>query len=381
MSGSTGFAGAALAVMLAGCAPDLEDDPDDTASGSSDETGGIPSAWVDVDDTRFASDGESHPVSIPALELAAAVAVRATTAPGVCFQLSSAVDGEGRTALDGRGPGAFCRDCDLRTSAAVGAGVFVFPVEAGGLAPETGLALRFARINCSTLTPLNAPEDRPTLRVAAQPIEAVPERATIELRFHVAASSILFGDQPRQDLLVAALAQQLAPAGVTPRVVETLELDAMPAELHFHAGDPGALAAVIASLPPRDEATIDVVFGGCLLYDDPIFGPPRVVDGFTPRIPGGAGPADGVFMPGLDCFAEGAGAIDVPAHVQARVLAHELGHYLGLYHAVEQDGLTDQLPDTGPDNLMHFNPQLATSAGFSPSQGRVMRMHAAARTR
>lgn len=372
-------AGAALAGMLAGCSAYLEDDPDDAPSGSSDETG--PSHWVDVDDTQFASDGESHRVSVPAQEFAAAVAVRATTTPGVCFQLSAVVDGEGRTALDGRSPGAFCRDCELRTSVAVGAGVFVLPAEAGRLAPETGLALRFARINCTTLTPLNSPGDRPPLRVAARPIEAVPDHATIELRFHVAASSILFGDEPRQALLVAALAQQLAPAGITPRVVETRELDAMPAELRFHAGDPGALAAVIASLPPRDETIIDVVFGGCLLYDDPIFGPPRVVDGFTPRIPGGAGPADGVFMPGLDCFAEGAGPVDVPAAVQARVLAHELGHYLGLYHAVEQDGLTDPFPDTGTDNLMHFNPQLATSAGLTPSQGRVMRMHVAARAR
>ena len=68
-------------------------------------------------------------------------------------------------------------------------------------------------------------------------------------------------------------------------------------------------------------------------------------------------------------------------HVAAKHGAHELGHYLGLYHAVEADGLGDALDDTGPDNIMHFNPGLATAVGFSPAQGRVMRMHPAARAR
>jgi hypothetical protein len=138
---------------------------------------------------------------------------------------------------------------------------------------------------------------------------------------------------------------------------------------------------LLAKVPPRAETTVDVVFGGCLLYDDPVFGPPRPVNGFTPRIPGGAGPADAVFMPGLDCFAEGSSPIDLPVRTQARILAHELGHYLGVYHAVEEDGLADQLDDTDPNNIMHSNPERATAVGWSPSQGRLMRMHPAARVR
>jgi hypothetical protein len=155
----------------------------------------------------------------------------------------------------------------------------------------------------------------------------------------------------------------------------------MPAELRFHAGDGAALAAAIASAPPKAETTVDVVFGGCLLYDDPISGPPRAVDGYTPRIPGGAGPADAVFLPGLDCFAEASGPVDLPVRAEARVLAHELGHYLGLYHSVEEDGLEDQLDDTGPDDIMFSNPEQADAVGFSPSQGRVVRMHPAVRAR
>jgi hypothetical protein len=374
MSPHTAVAGVALTVLLAGCLVDLDADPE--LAGSGDD-----GAWVEVGSTRFEGDGESGRVVVPAQEPCAAVALRVTTDPGVCFQLRSVVDGEGRAVVEGRSAGPFCRDCELRSSVAVEAGVFVLAREAGRFEPETGVSLRFSRVDCVTLTPLTGAEDRPPLRVATQPIAAVPEQATIDLRFHIAESSILFGDEDRQQALVNHLGQELAPAGLTPRLVETRDLDALPADLRFHAGDPAALAAVLATTPAKEEPSIDVVFGGCLFYDDPIFGPPRVVDGYTPVIPGGAGPADGVFMPGLDCFAEGAGPVDLPVRAQAHVLAHELGHYLGLYHAVEADGLTDALADTGPDNIMHFNPGLATAVGFSPSQGRVMRMHPAARAR
>ena len=142
----------------------------------------------------------------------------------------------------------------------------------------------------------------------------------------------------------------------------------------------GDLAALLQGLPPRAESTIDVVFAGCLLYDDPIFGPARALEGYTPRIPGGAGPADAVFIPGVDCLAPDTGPLDIPVRTQAHLLAHELGHYLGLYHAVEADGLEDMLDDTDADNLMHFRPGLASAVGLSPAQGRVMRTHPAART-
>lgn len=357
---------AALALLLAGCAlADAEQDDD-------------ASAWIEVGVVRFAGDGETATLDILPGEPLVALALRATTDPDVCFQLSSVIDGDGRAPIDGRSAGAYCRDCELRTSVAVEAGVFVLPREEGRLDPERGLSLRFARVDCQTLTPLTRPGDRPALRVEMRAIAEVPARATLDLRFHVADSSILFGDEMRQRALMAALVRELAPAGLTPRLVETRELATPLASLRFHAGDPGDLAAALAEVP-RAEATLEVVFGGCLLHDEPFFGPPAAVDGYTPRISGGAGPADGVFMAGLDCFAEAAGPIDLPVEAQARVLAHEIGHYLGLYHAVEVDGLADPLADTDSDNLMNPRPTLASAAGFTPSQGRVMRMHPAAR--
>lgn len=370
MSRRAATPGVVLTALLAGCAPPEFDDQ-----------GAAASAWVEVGAAQFAGDGETPSLAIAALAPGAALALRVTTDPGVCFQLSSVVDGEGHAAVAGRSAGAYCRDCALRSSVAVEAGVFMLPFAAAGLAPETGLSLRFARVDCLTLTPSAAPRERPTLRVEAQAVDAAPALASIDLRFHVAESSILFGDEDRQQALLAHLEQALAPGGLSPRLVAVHELAEMPAELGFHAGDHAALAAVLAQVPPRAETTVDVVFGGCLLYDDPIFGPPAAVHGFTPRIPGGAGPADGVFMPGLDCFAQAAGPDEVPVHLQARVLAHELGHYLGLYHVIEADGLADQLEDTGPDNIMHPNPQLAAAVGFSPAQGRLMRMHPAVRAR
>jgi hypothetical protein len=58
-------------------------------------------------------------------------------------------------------------------------------------------------------------------------------------------------------------------------------------------------------------------------------------------------------------------------------MAHELGHYLGLYHAVEADGSTDQLDDTGAANLMFHQPGTEAATGLSPTQAVVMRAHPA----
>lgn len=370
MSPRAALASAILMALLPGCADNAND-----VNGVNGELMPFTLAWVEVGVTQFENDGETPTITIPVQEPAAAFALRASTTPGACFQLSSAVDGEGRTVIDGRTAGAFCKECDLRTSVAADTGVFMLPTEVERFEPHTGLSLQFARIDCTTLTPILAPSDRPTLQLARQSIPTIPAAATIDLRFHIAQSSILFDNPNRQSELITLLQQQFTSSGLVPRLIETRVIDAFPSSISFHAGDPSALAAVLADAPPKAETTIDVVFGGCLLYDDPIFGPPNPVNGYTPRIPGGAGPADAVFLPGLACFKANPDPIDLPVNAQARVLAHELGHYLGLYHSVEQDGVTDHLDDTDQNNIMFFNPQQAQAIGFSSAQGLVMRMH------
>lgn len=364
-----------LTALLAGCS--AVDSSGEREAPEEDSNDPPASAWIDVAATAFQPNGESDLIKIPAQETSVAVAVRATTAPGVCFQLSSAEDGEGRSGIDHRNAGSYCPDCVLRTSVAVEAGVFVLPVEPGRFQPETGLSLRFARMNCLTLTPLETPEDQPTIKVALQPVQNVPEQAELALRFHIAKDSILSGDDARQRALLDALEEELAPGGISPRLVGVVELDTLSEDMHFQAGDIAPLATWISTSHHGEKARLDVYIGGCLFLDNPIIGPPSAVKGFTPRIPGGAGPADGVFLPGLNCFAKNSGPDDIPVHAQARVLAHEIGHYLGLFHAVETDGHVDQLDDTSPENIMNPNPTLATSLGFSLSQGRVMRIHAA----
>ncbi len=344
------------------------------------------SSWVELELTRFQEDGESErvivPEQLPEQGPLDAVALRVRTDPEACFQLSAAVDGRGHAAVSERSAGPYCRECELRSSTVTGAGVFVLPAATGPLDPASGLSLRFALLDCLTLTPIAAPERPPPLQVEAQAIVA-PAAAELELRFIIGPDSILFNNTPRFEELEAALEEELVSAEITPVIVDIREVETLPAEHRVHAGDPSALARALetASLPPKAETTVDVIFGGCLEYDDPFFGPPRALDGYTPRIPGGAGPGDAVFMPGLDCSTADARVLDVSAAAQARVLAHELGHYLGLYHSVEADGSTDQLDDTGADNVMHHNPTRSAAVGFSPSQGRVMRTHPAVRGR
>ncbi|MCL1091096.1 hypothetical protein L2744_16100 [Shewanella profunda] len=121
---------------------------------------------------------------------------------------------------------------------------------------------------------------------------------------------------------------------------------------------------LLASLPTKTADTIDVIIGPCLLQQTS-FGQQRLA-GLTPRIPGGAGPADAVFIARTNCDFEHSSPGSETAI--ARLAAHEIGHYLGLAHPEELNGSEDDLPSTNNNNLMNRIPLSANATGLTAEQ-------------
>lgn len=311
------------------------------------------SAWEALTTTTFESDGETPWLALP--ESPAGVGLRVTTEGGVCFGLSAALDPDGQ-ALARRFSGQACADCVLRSSVAFESGLFVFPA---------ARHVRFAVMDCQTLNPLEQVAGNvriDVLRTLSPPLE---DTANVELplRLIAAPDSPLASDAERARLLDAAN-QELAEANVTLRFTRVEALAAPASHLRFHVGDPSTLAELLEDHPAR-EHEVRVVVAGCLEYADPFFGPPSAVAGYTPRVLGGAGPADAVFLPDVDCTSSL--PLDAAPEARGRTLAHELGHYLGLFHA---DPSSD-----GRGNLMQPNPSLASARGLTSEQVRVLRSH------
>lgn len=320
----------------------------------------------------FDADGLTPPLSIPPFA-GDSVALWARSEPGTCFALTSLVDTQGRAWVDQRSAGPFCTGCEVRTSVAQEEALFVLPGEEG-FAPREGFTVRFGLVACETLTPVKA-SGAPRLHLTWLPRASLPERGRLPLRFLVSRHSMLLGQPERRRELLERLNDELAEAGLEVTLEAVVELPDAAHETRFWTTELAGLSALRDGAPPAPDTTVDIVFAGCLWYDDPFFGPPVPVDGFTPRVGGGAGPASAVFMPGLRCDAFGGAPVQWPLDAYAHVLAHELGHFLGLYHSVETDGTTDRLGDTGEQNIMNAHPGRASARGWSPSQKRRLLSH------
>jgi hypothetical protein len=205
MNRPTCFAGVALAALLAGCSSSLEDDDDASPGSTSTSCSSPATARASACRSPRRSSPRPSRCGPPRTPACASSSARSSTARAGRRKTGAAPARSAATA-----------SCAARSPSGPASSCCRSRPEASRRTPASRSASPV--INCVTLTPLNTPEDRPTLQVAVQPIDEVPDRSTIELRFHIATSSILFADEQRQEQLIAALAQQLAPAGIVPRL-------------------------------------------------------------------------------------------------------------------------------------------------------------------
>ncbi|MCB9730191.1 MAG: hypothetical protein H6744_12860 [Deltaproteobacteria bacterium] len=342
---------------------------------------------------------EPLPIAVDAGSGAAFLRVSARDAVARCFQLDEVLTGEGVSWISDASIssdyGAVCHQCLQRASVGQGFGVFQLPNDGSGALGTSTLEVRVSERDCATSLPLSLAPDAATpaetvdveLR-EVEPRPAAGEPLVLPVRVVVSSASQFDADAAEMDPVLSEAFELVraafAPQGIAVDFVAVVTASVAPADpLVYGSDDVSALrAALDAALgPPSDSldglAPLTVFVAGCLRRRDPTTGVLRDPQAVTTHVPAGLGPpgvGDGVVLAGHACPLVPAGGYWGGATL-GTILAHELGHALGLYHVAEASGFEDNLPDTGPDNLMNADPLGHLNDGFSASQGHVMRSH------
>lgn len=361
---------AALLLLLAGCgAPAISPDGFQTLSMA-----------------PVARDGHSAAVSFAVAPAARTILLRATFpggSAGRCVTLDRA-DLDGNTWIaDGGRPdwGNYCTTCTERASVGHGWGLFSLPNDGGPMPPGGTLTVGLDLRDCTTLLPVDPLSAPPAVRLELwQPRTLAPEHGTLPVRFFFEDGGQFGSDDPLFGDAVGVMRDLYAGVGI--------DLDAAPGgdfvrtdpdPLTFGTDDHTALDAQMVRAVAQLGGFVPVIFTRCLVQHDPLQRRDDRLDGISAGVPGGFAPdglADAVYVRFGACDALEPVAYWPSAQMLGKVIAHEVGHFLGLYHSVEASGVTDLLDDTDATNLMYYHPlDAAVTGGFSPEQGRVMRMH------
>lgn len=329
MKTSLAFLCAVIAAAVAGC----------NSEHRNEQQLWTPLASVTVD----SGPGTTSAVEVPLHNLRRALRVSAR--PQGCLQVSSAISASGRQLI----ANTAAADANTwRTTKLYQSGVLVLEGAASELSH-----ISFAAVACDSAMG----GVLPTSVMVESRLSELPTNPGLKLRLLLSqAISAELDTELLAQLIGFELQLDIAVTGV--EVIADSDL-IMQSQTDF-----SALAAILASLPAKAEDIVDVVIGPCLLQQTP-FGRQQLA-GFTPRIPGGAGPADGVFVARTNCGFASAPAGSV--NEIARLAAHEIGHYLGLAHPEEADGSKDNLASTNSHNLMHRVPLAATATGLTFEQ-------------
>ncbi|MFU2512049.1 zinc-dependent metalloprotease family protein [Pseudoalteromonas sp. ASV78] len=280
-------------------------------------------------------------------------ALRVSTVPQGCLIVSSAVNVNGEQLITEQ---TSTNKSLWRTSKLYQQGMFVLE----------GTAAEVTKVNFKPI----ACDPSSTSEVLANDINVemlvsdMPANPGIKVRF--ALSSAIAAEINVESLSwLIALELDLSVAVTNVEIINDAEI------VMQSATDISPLVNILSMLKSKNDNTIDIVIGQCLKQHN-AFGLHDLA-GFTPRIPGGVGMADGIFVSRTNC--------DLPqsspgtVNEIARLTAHEIGHYLGLTHPIEANGTEDDLTSTDANNLMHRIPLTATAKGLTSEQRKRMLAH------